>query len=285
MIQNQIKTVLLLGVLSGLLLGIGFFIGGQQGLIIAFIFAILMNFGSFLYSHKLVLFMYKAKLAKKEDYPKLHEMVEEISLKAKIPKPKIYVIPTQTPNAMATGPTYKKAVVACTQGILGLLNEDELKGVLAHEIAHIKNRDVLISTIAATIASVITYIAFMARWAAIFGGFGRDGENNNIVAILALAILTPIIAMIIQLAISRSREFIADETGSRFIGQGEPLASALEKLHSENNKSPLKLGNQATNSMFIVNPFRGSGQFFAKIFSTHPDVKQRIKKLRELKIY
>ena len=280
---NQLKTVLFLGLLTGLILVIGKLLGGTAGLTIALVFAILINFIMFFVSHKLVLWMYKAKEAPKSKYPKLHKIVEDLCKEAKLPKPKIYIVPTENPNAFATGPTYKKAVVAVTDGILNLLTEEELKGVLAHELAHIKNRDMLITTIAATLAAVISYIANIFQWFAIFGG-GDEDNRGNILGLLALAILTPIIAMIIQLAISRSREYIADETGARFIKTGEPLAIALEKLEAGNKSNPLRMGNQATNSMFIVNPFRGTGQFFTSIFSTHPNTKSRTEKLRSLKL-
>jgi len=223
MIGNQIKTVLFLGILSGILLVVGQLVGGVSGLTIALIFAVLMNFGSYFFSHKLILKIYKAKEASKADYPDLHEMVESLALRAEIPKPQIYIIPKEESNALACGPNPQKAVVAVTKGIMDLLDKDELKGVLAHEIGHIKNRDILISTIAATIASVITYIAFMARWGALFGGFGGDREGgNNIVGLIVMAIIAPLAATLVQLAISRSREFIADETGARLIQKGAP---------------------------------------------------------------
>jgi len=285
MIKNQIKTVLFLGVLSGLLLLIGRLIGGSQGLAVALVFAILMNVGSYFFSHKLILLMYRAKEVSKNENPELHEMVEEISKEADIPKPKIYIIPTEAPNAFAAGPNPKKSVVAVTKGILNLLNKEELKGVLAHEIAHIKNRDILIATIAATIASVITYLAHMAQFAAMFGG-GRDDNRGggNIIGLLLLAILAPIAAMLIQMAISRSREFIADERGARLIKKAEPLAKALEKLESGAKHHPLNLGTESTNNLFIVNPLRGRGQAFLSLFMTHPATKIRVQRLRSLNI-
>src|SRR3989344_531519 len=284
MIKNQIKTVLFLGVLSGLLLLIGRLIGGPQGLAIALVFAILMNVGSYFFSHKLILLMYRAKEVSKEENPELHEIIEEICKEANIPKPKIYIVPADQANAFATGPNPKRAVVAVTKGILNLLNKDELKGVSAHEIAHIKNRDILIATIAATIASVITYIAHMAQFAAMFGG-GRDEEGgNNIFSFLLLVILAPLAATLIQLAISRSREFIADETGARLIKKAEPLAKSLDKLEAGAKHSALKLGTDSTNHMFIVNPFRGKGRSFINLFSTHPDVLSRVKRLRALQL-
>ncbi len=280
---NQIKTVILLGLLSGLVLGAGYLFGGNQGLTIALGFAVLMNFGMYFFSHKLVLLMYRAKPAKKSEYPKLHKMIEEISRKAGLPKPALYIVPTQTPNAFATGPSPKKAVVAVTEGILHLLDDNELKGVLAHEMSHIRNRDMLIATIAATLAAVISYLAYMARFAAIFGG-GNDRDNNTggMLGLLVMAVLAPIIAMIIQLAISRAREYHADATGARTIGDGMPLASALNKLEHGNRAMPLRSGSPATSSLFIVNPFTAGG--LVSLFSTHPPTAERIKRLHELKV-
>jgi len=284
MIKNQLKTVLFLGILSGILLVIGQLIGGAQGLTIALIFAVLMNVGSYFFSHKLILLMYRAKEVSKKDNPALHEMIEEICKEADIPKPKIYIVPTDAPNAFACGPSPKKAVVAVTQGILHLLSKEELKGVLAHEIAHVKNRDILIATIAATIASVISYVAFMARFGAMMGTGRDDDGRSNIIGLLILAIVAPLAATLIQLAISRSREFIADETGARLIKKAEPLAKALEKLEAGAKHSALKLGTDSTNHMFIVNPFRGKGRSFINLFSTHPDVLSRVKRLRALQL-
>ena len=280
MIKNQLKTLLLLASLTGILLLIGSFFG-RQGLTIAFVFAILMNFGSYFLSDKIVLMMYRAKEANEKEYPELYKTVREVSHLANVPMPKVYLIPTNTPNAFATGRNPKHAVVAVTEGILQLLNKDELKGVIAHEFAHIKNRDILIQTIAATIAAVISYVAFMARWAAIFGGSGRDNEQGgNVLELLALAILAPLTATIIQLAISRSREYLADESGSKFIHTQHGLIDALQKLEKGVNHFPLKFGNQQTSSLFIVNPFSGKSLF--KLFSTHPSTEDRVKRLKEL---
>ena len=282
MIKNQLKTVILLGALTAVLLLIGAYFG-RQGLTIAFAFAIIMNLVSYFYSHKIVLAMYRAKEAKENDYPDLFKIVREISHLANVPMPKVYIMPTATPNAFATGRNPKNGVVAVTQGILDLLNKDELKGVIAHEFAHIKNRDILIQTIAATIAAVIAYAAFMARWAAIFGGYGRDSEGGgNMFELLALAILAPLTATIIQLAISRSREYLADESGSRFIHSQHGLINALQKLEAGVKNNPLRFGNQQTSSLFIVNPF--SAQGFTNLFSTHPPVALRVKKLQKMKI-
>jgi len=280
---NQIKTLLLLSILSGVVLGAGFLLGGNTGLTIALVFAVLMNFGMYFFSHKLVLAMYRAKPASKADYPHLHKMVEEIARKLDLPKPALYIVPTQTPNAFATGPSPKKAVVACTEGILSLLNDNELKGVLAHELSHVKNRDMLVTTIAATLAAVISYLAHMAQFAAIFGGMNRDREgSNNIIGVLALAILAPLIAMLLQLAISRSREYLADETGAKTIKDPHGLATALQKLEHGCKARPMRHGNPTTSSLFIVNPFTAHG--LVSLFSTHPPTAERVKRLMGMKL-
>ena len=280
-IANQFKTALLLGLLTGLLLVIGFLIGGQNGLIIGLIFSVLMNFISYFFSDKIVLMMYKAKEAKESNYPQFHKIVNELIKEAGLPKPKLYIIPIQTPNAFATGRNPNHAAVAVTEGILDLLNKEELKGVIAHELAHIKDRDILISTIAATIAGVISYIAMMARFTALSG---RDNEERggNIISLILLGILAPIIAMIIQLAISRSREYLADSIGAKISKHPTSLASALEKLDNSVKTKPLKSGNPATAHMFIVNPF--SGKSLLGLFSTHPPIQERVKRLKAMKI-
>lgn len=280
MIKNQIKTVLLLGLLTGVLLGAGQLLGGRTGMLIGLVFALLMNFGSYWFSDKIVLAMYRAKRVTEKEAPELYKTVREVSHMAKIPMPKVYIIPTHNPNAFATGRNPNNAAVAATAGIMELLSKDELKGVIAHEIAHVKNRDILIQTVAATIAGVISYLAFMARWAALFGGMGRDRDGGNMFELLALAILTPIIATIIQLAISRSREYLADETGARIINDPGNLASALQKLEEGGRTNPLMFGSKATSCLFIANPFRGAS--FLNLFSTHPPMKERIKKLKEM---
>ncbi len=276
---NQLKTVLLLGLLSGLMLAIGVLLGGSQGLIIGLVFALIINIGSYFFSSKLVLLMYKAKEADPVQYEDLHQMVDEIARRAGIPKPKVYIVPTTTPNAFATGRSPKHAIVACTEGIMQILSKNELRGVIAHEIAHIKNRDMLITTIAVVIASVISYVAHMAQFAAIFGG--RDDEGRNPLGLLFLAILTPIIATIIQLAISRTREFLADETGARIIKDSHSLADALRKLELGVRKHPFVHENQATSSLFIVNPFSAKG--FIALFSTHPSTEDRIARLMKIR--
>ncbi|MBN1645202.1 zinc metalloprotease HtpX [Candidatus Woesearchaeota archaeon] len=275
---NRLKTAMLLGLLSGLMLGAGLFIGGQTGVLIALAFAILLNFGSYWYSDKLILRMYKAKEADKKEYTGLHNIVEEVSQSAKIPKPKIYIVPSESCNAFAVGRSPKHSAIGVTKGILKLLDKNELKGVIAHEIGHIKNRDTLIATIAATIAAVISYLSVFARYFAMFGTRDRDGAGAG--EILALAILTPILALIIQLAISRSREYLADRTSAKLTGQPQQLANALAKLHNSTKNNPMRIGSKTTASLFIVNPFLGG---FTSIFSTHPKAEFRIKKLLEMK--
>ena len=277
-IINQGKTVMLLALLTALMLGAGQLLGGRTGLTIAIMFALIMNFGSFWFSHKIVLAMYRAKPADKKEYKGLHDIVEEVSKEAGIPKPAVYIIPSEAANAFATGRNPKNAVVACTVGIMKLLSKEELKGVIAHEVSHVKNRDMLVTTIAATIAGVISYLAMMAQFAAIFGG-GRGRDRGNMFSLIALAIITPIIAAIIQLAISRSREYLADSSGAKALKNGEPLARALEKLESSATSNPLRFGSRATSSLFIVNPFRGG---IAGLFSTHPPIAERAKRLRSM---
>jgi len=284
MIKNQLKTTVLLACLTALLLFVGSLFGGKMGLIIGLAFAVIMNFGAYFFSDKIVLAMYHARPASQKEAPDLYKIVKEITHLASLPMPKLYIIPTETPNAFATGRSPTHAAVACTEGILKLLTKDELRGVLAHEVSHIKNRDILVQTVAATIAGVISYIATIAQWAAIFGGFGgRDNERGgNLISLLVLAILTPIIAMIIQLAISRSREYLADETGAKTIKDPHALASALAKLEQGIKHNPMRFGNPTTASLFIVNPFSARG--LTGLFSTHPPMEKRIARLKEMKV-
>mgnify|MGYP006288025123 CR=1 FL=1 len=274
------KTTLLLAVLTGILLGVGYLAGGTGGLTIAIVLSVLMNFGMYFWSDKIALKMYRAKPADPKQHKELISIVKELSQKAGMPTPSVYVVPSQTPNAFATGRGPSKASVAATEGILQLLSKNELKGVIAHELSHVKHRDVLIATVAATIAGIISYVAFMARWAAIFGGFGGDGDGENILSLLVLAILTPLLATIIQLAISGSREYAADAGGAKLVGHGEYLARALEKLEGMNKRKPMRASTEAGASLFIVNPF--SRQGLTNLFSTHPPVKERIKRLRTM---
>lgn len=276
---SQIRTALLLGLLTAIIMLLGQAMGGSTGLMFAFVIAIGMNVFSYWYSDKIVLKMYKARELSASDAPALHRMVEELSAKAGIPKPRIYLIPQEAPNAFATGRGPANAVVAVTEGIMRILSADELKGVLAHEIGHVKNRDILIQSVAGVLAGVIMLVANIIKWGAIFG-MGRDSEEggNPLVAI-GLAIIAPIAAMMIQMAISRSREYYADRTGAELAGEPRHLASALQKLSDHTKRAPMRQGNPATAHMFIVNPFAGG---MANMFSTHPPVEERIKRLMAL---
>ncbi|UCD04304.1 MAG: zinc metalloprotease HtpX [Candidatus Woesearchaeota archaeon] len=276
---NQIKTAVLLAGLTGILLIIGFFFGGELGLIIAFAIAMLLNFVSYWYSDKIVLRIYRAKELPESKYPKIHKYIKEVSKNMKIPKPRVYLIPTDNPNAFATGRNPKHSAIALTDGIMHLLTEKELKGVIAHELAHIKNRDTLISTVVATIAGAISFIAIMARFAAIFGG-GRDRGRG--LELIIIGLLAPFIALIIRLAISRSREYLADETGAKLSKNPEGLASALKKISEASKRHPLRFGSQGTSHLFIVNPFSKSA--LVNLFSTHPSTQKRVEKLRSLEV-
>jgi len=280
--MNIVKTGLLLGALTGLLMLIGGYFGGQQGVVIAFIFAMVMNFGSYWFSDKLILRMYKAQEVSESQAPELYAMVKNLALKASLPMPKVYIIPEDTPNAFATGRNEHHAVVAVTEGILRILNRDELEGVIAHELTHIKNRDMLIGSIAATLAGAIVMLANMAQWAAIFGGASRDNdeEGGGIVGLIFMAILAPIAATIIQMAISRSREYLADEGGAKVSKKPYGLAGALEKLSRASQAVPMD-ANPSTAHMFIVNPL--TGKSLMNLFSTHPPVEERIARLRSMR--
>ena len=277
----MLRTAILLGLLTGILLFLGNLIGGTTGVLIAFIIAAVMNFMSYWFSDKIVLSMYGAREIPREEAPWLHEMVEDLSRRAQIPKPRIYLVPMEQPNAFATGRGPGHAAVAVTRGILEILDEDELRGVLAHEIAHIKNRDVLVASIAATIAGAISMIVNWLQWALLFG-WGRDEEDNNplsIVGSILLIIVTPIIAAIIQMAISRSREYLADETGAYICGCPLSLAKALQKIHDYVTQVPARV-NEGTAHLFIENPLKGEGLW--ELFSTHPSTEKRIARLLEI---
>ena len=274
---NGLKTALLLGALSGLLLVIGQALGGANGMLIGFVFDVVMNFGSYWFSDKIVLRMYRAQ----EVGPghRLYGMVERLSRQAQLPMPKVYIIPDPSPNAFATGRNPSHAAVAATEGILQILTDHELEGVLAHELAHVKHHDILISSVAATIAAAIMFAANSARWAMMFGGYGgrddrRDGTNP--IALLATLILAPIAAMLIQMAISRSREFSADAGGAQIAGNPYGLADALRKIEAVSKRVPLD-ANPATAHMFIMKPFSASG--LAGLFSSHPATEDRIRAL------
>jgi len=275
---NSVKTVLLLGGLSALLLAIGELLGGSGGLMVAFVIALIMNFGSYWFSDKIVLRMYRAQEVG-PDHP-LSRVVARLTQRAGLPMPRVYVIPTLSPNAFATGRNPQHAAVAATEGILRLLDEQELEGVLAHELSHVKHRDILISSIAATLAATIMMVARMAQFAAFFGG-GRDDDRggSNPIALLATVIFAPLAAVLIQAAISRSREFSADAGGAGIAGSPYGLVNALKKIEVASKQVPLE-ANPATAHMFIIKPFSVSG--LLSIFSTHPPTEQRIRALLHL---
>lgn len=276
---NTIKTIFLLMILTFLLLFIGEIAGGKQGLTIALIFAGIMNFTAFWFSDKIVLAIYRAKPVLAEQAPGLYRMVEELSMRANTPTPRIYLIPSTSPNAFATGRSPKHSAVAVTEGLLDLLSEEEIKGVLSHEISHIKNRDTLISTVAATIAGAIMYLSRMLQWSLFFLGGNREERRDGGIGLLFAIILAPIAALLIQMAISRSREYKADESGAEMTGNPLYLASALEKLHLYSRRIPLNADPQ-TSHMFIVSPL--SGESIAALFSTHPPITKRIQRLRRM---
>lgn len=284
MIWNKIKTAFLLGTLSGLFFLIGYWIGGENGLIFAFLFSLLMNFIVYFYSDKIVLKMYGAVPLDQKKYEYVFGIVEELCNNAKLPMPKLYYLPMQMANAFATGRNPKHASVAVTQGILDILDKHELRGVLAHELSHVKNRDILIATVAATIAMAIAYLADMLRWSFILGS-GRDRNRTSSFGAILVALLMPIAATLIQLAISRSREYLADETGAKISHDPLALASALEKLQfdAKNKKlEPKSCRSTSTASLFIIYPFYGKG--LLNLFSTHPPLEKRIQKLRNMAI-
>jgi heat shock protein HtpX len=280
-VSNTLKTTLLLGLLTGLIMVIGQFFGGSQGMMIAFLFAGVMNFAAYWFSDKMVLRMYSAQPVDEAQAPELYRIVRNLVERNQIPMPKIYIIPTDAPNAFATGRNPEHAAVAVTEGILRLLRPEELEGVLAHELAHVRNRDTLTSTIAATLAGAIMMLADMLRWSAIFGGMqSNDRERGGgLLGLLAMTIFAPLAATLIQLAISRSREFEADATGARLAHNPFGLASALEKLERANERMPMPATPQ-TAHLFIVNPLTGSA--FTRLFSTHPPLEERIRRLRAM---
>jgi heat shock protein HtpX len=278
--SNVFKTTLLLTAMTLLLMIAGRAFGGQNGMLIALAFAAVMNFVSYFFSDKIALAMYRAQPVTREDLPHVYNIVERLSQKVGLPTPKVYVIPTDSPNAFATGRNPSHASVAVTQGILGLLNDDELEGVLAHELGHVRNRDILISSIAATLAGAITYLAQVAKWGMIFGGFGgrdRDERGGGGLAALLMIFLAPFAAMLIQLAVSRSREYGADDTGAHWTGNPYALASALAKIDNYSKRMPL-VASPSTAHLFIIQPFLG-GMSFGNLFSTHPPTAKRIERL------
>jgi heat shock protein HtpX len=276
---NWFKTTMLLGLLTGLIILIGYFFGGRQGMVMAFIIAMGMNFFSYWFSDKVVLAMYHAKEVTPQEYPDLYQIVRHLAERANLPMPRIYIIPETSPNAFATGRNPQHAVVAATEGLLQLMNKEEIEGVLAHEMAHIRNRDILIGSIAATIAGAIMILANMMQWGALFGGSSDDEDRSGLgtIGMLMMAMLAPIAALLIQMAISRSREYQADATGAHFAGQPRGLANALYKLGQYSHKIPMN-ANPQTAHMFIVNPL--SGRSLVNLFSTHPPLEERIARLR-----
>jgi heat shock protein HtpX len=278
--MNTIKTTLLMTGLMVLFMAIGYMLGGQGGLIMAFFVAAGMNFFSYWYSHKLILKTYRAREINEHDHPRLYRIVRNVATKAMVPMPKVYLVPSKAPNAFATGRNQEHAAVAATEGILEILNDDELEGVIGHEFAHIRNKDMLIGAVAATFAGAIGILAMIARWGAIFGGYGRaDDRGGGLATLLITAIVAPLAAMIIQMAISRQREYKADSEGGRITGKYLALASALRKLHTAPNRSKFPVHTSSAHLM-IANPLSGRG--FASLFSTHPRPEERIARLEKL---
>ncbi|OGP65219.1 MAG: protease HtpX [Deltaproteobacteria bacterium RBG_16_42_7] len=278
--MNFLRTTILLAVLTAILVFAGDALGGRGGATMALVFAGIMNFGAYWFSDKIVLMMYRAKAVTEAEEPELYSITRELAMKAGLPMPKVYIMGNDTPNAFATGRNPSHAAVAATTGIMRLLSREELSGVMAHELAHIQNRDILISTISATIAGAISYLAHMAQWAAMFGSSRNDERGGNPIALIAMMIIAPLAAMIIQMAISRSREYGADEGGARITGNPLSLANALRKLEYGNKRIPMTVPSEATAHMFIVSPL--SGGSFLKLFSTHPPIEERIKRLEAM---
>ena len=276
--MNRLKTTILLALLSGLLVFAGGAIGGRSGATFALLMAFIMNFVAYWFSDKIVLAIYGARQVSEADSPLVHRIVRQLATLAQIPMPKAYIMDNPAPNAFATGRNPSHAAVAVTTGILNLLNEDELKGVIAHELSHVKHRDILISTIAATIGGAISHLAYMAQWGMMFGR-GRDDRDGSPLGAILMVVIAPLVAMIIQLAISRSREYLADEGGARLSGSPLSLANALRKLHQGSKMIPME-ANPATAHLFIVSPLTGGGVL--SLFSTHPPIEKRIARLEEM---
>lgn len=275
--MNLFKTIALLTTLTLILVAAGSILGGAGGALVALIIAGVMNFVSYWYSDRIVLAMYRGQQVESGT---LHEVVSEICQRNGLPMPKVYILPQTTPNAFATGRNPRHAVVAATEGIMRILSREELSGVMAHEMAHVGNRDILIGSIAATVAGAISYLAHMAQWAAIFGTGRDEKEGSNPIALILLMIFAPIAAMLVQMAISRSREYVADRRGAELCGNPRYLANALRKLEASNRKAPMPQVNEATAHMFIVNPLRAGG--LMGLFSTHPPVEERVRRLEAM---
>jgi heat shock protein HtpX len=275
--MNTVKTAFFLGLLSALILVIGHLFAGQQGMIVALGIAAAMNFFSYWFSDRIVLAMHRARPVARDQAPQLYDILERLTARSGTPMPRVYILPEDAPNAFATGRNPRHAAVAVTHGLMRLLNAEELEGVLAHELAHVKNRDILISSVAATLAAAIMVIAHMARWAAIFGG-GRDRNGgSNPIALLATAILAPLAATLIQLAVSRSREYQADATGAAMTRNPYGLANALQKLEDYSKRIPMTTGGPISSHLFIVKPL--TGRSLLNLFSTHPPIQERIRRL------
>ncbi len=275
-----LRTGLLMAILTALLMAIGYVFGGPNVAFMMFMFSMLFNFITYWYSDRIVLGWYHARIVDENEAPELYAIVRNLTERAGLPMPRVAIIPSETPNAFATGRDPRHAVVAVTTGLLKLLDRDELEGVLGHELTHIKNRDMLIGTFAAAMAGAIIQLAYWARWIAIFGGFGDDRDGDNVLAAILIAVLAPIAAMLVQAAVSRSREFLADEGGAKMSGKPNALASALMKIEQAVRYRPMQEGNPATAHMFIINPFRSMS--IANLFSTHPPTEKRIERLRKI---
>jgi heat shock protein HtpX len=279
--MNQMKTFFLMVILTIIFVALGGMIGGSTGAFVMFLIALVMNFVSYWFCDRIVLSMYSAKEASQSDFPQLYSIVYNLSQKASIPMPRVYIIDNESPNAFATGRDPSKGVVAVTTGIMRILSREELEGVIAHEISHIKHRDILIQTVAATLAGAITMIANWARFAAFFGGGSSDDEGgSNILSMIIFSIIAAFAAMLIQLAISRSREYLADDGGAKLTGNPLFLSEALKKLHTGIARSPMNNANPSTAPLFIMNPFTAKGVL--SLFSTHPPIEERIRRLEEL---
>lgn len=281
--MNRIKSVMLLTLLSVILMAIGGAVGGSNGALVMLIISLVINFISYWNCDKIALRSYNAQPLTEEEVPELFDLVRELTKNAHMPMPRLYIIPTDVPNAFATGRDENHAAVALTEGLMTMLNRDELAGVISHELSHIKHRDTLIMTLAASIAGAISWIANMAQWAAIFGG-GRDeeGHSTNPIALMVTAVVAPIAAMVVQMALSRSREYMADATGAEISGKPLALASALEKLDDYAHHRVMANATPASSGLFIINPLAGVRSMAANLFSTHPSTEERIKKLREI---
>ncbi|ACM21191.1 membrane-bound zinc-dependent protease HtpX [Geotalea daltonii FRC-32] len=280
--MNRLKTTLLLSLLTVLMVLMGSAIGGKTGMVFAFFMAVAMNFFSYWFSDKIVLKMYGAQEIGEHDHPAFYGLVRRLALQAGLPMPRVFVVPSESPNAFATGRNPSHAAVAATEGILRILSPDELEGVMAHELAHVQNRDILVSTIAATFAGAISMIGNMLQWGAIMGGGRSDDEEGSggLIGSLVMAIIAPIAAMLIQMAVSRSREYLADETGARICGRPLALANALRKLHNASHMIPMQEASPASAHLFIVNPLTGGS--LMNLFSTHPPMEERIARLEGL---